>query len=556
MKIRFLLYAVVISSLMNSCKKAPEVNSNQTSPGDTTKTPTLPTLSTTYGTYTISCVTGGNFLEVSGDNTQGTKLKNGTTLDQAKASINTLNLTDRWQEWIISKQPNGYFLIMNLNSGKIIDVPSDVEVAGPGTVLDQYSFVGTNAQYWNIISVGNGAYEIVNIGSGLAITNHGSSLTAGTAITQEAYTNSGSQHWMLNTINADSYRDDTVVGFFQRTTGSDAFDGGSSVPLTNGTNNGQVFWTTNDTFYSQVNANGEFSCGLIFPYHNSGLIQPANHSWDPSQTLNVTSSDGVQIFHDTVTQNLFWPGAGIEVGNHIYVHNIEVIAGTLNTVNQYLCDITESTTTTIPAVNVLNIPGMSGQTAITYSIGMVKPGDGFVYVYGVGGFLGANVYVARFATASPTVWTFWDGTTWASSPTTAQAAVVANGPVNNNTVGFANGKYVLITMDFGFSCDETSRNMYASVSTSPTGPFINKKTVYSLPDYKLGHAPVFYNPTIHAEFNNGHNELLVDYCVNFYSKNDGTGAVCLTPCSNPDGSEDPNDYRPKGVRIPFSMIGL
>ena len=98
--------------------------------------------------------------------------------------------------------------------------------------------------------------------------------------------------------------------------------------------------------------------------------------------------------------------------------------------------------------------------------------------------------------------------------------------------------------------------MYASISNSPTGPFTTAKTVYVLPDYKQGHAPVYYNPTIHSEFDNGHNELLVDYCVNFYSKNDGTGAVCLAPCSNPDGTEDPNDYRPKGVRIPYSLIGL
>ena len=199
---------------------------------------------------------------------------------------------------------------------------------------------------------------------------------------------------------------------------------------------------------------------------------------------------------------------------------------------------------------------MSGQTAITYSIGMVKPGDGYVYAYGTGGFVGANVYVARFPESSPTSWTFWNGTTWAASPTTAQAAVVASGPINNNTIGYANGKYVMIAMDFGFSCDQTGRNMYAAVSTHPTGPFTTNKLVYILPDYKQGHAPVYYNPTIHAEFDNGHKELLVDYCVNFYSKNDGTGADCLTPCSNPDGSEDPNDYRPKGVRIPFSLIGL
>jgi hypothetical protein len=270
----------------------------------------------------------------------------------------------------------------------------------------------------------------------------------------------------------------------------------------------------------------------------------------------VISPDGVQIFTSPVQGDLMWPGAGTEVGNQIYMNNIEVPVGSLSADNQFLCDITESASTSIPEVTNLTVPGMSSQTNIIYSLGVVQPGDGYVYAYGTGGFIGADVFVARFATGTPTVWTFWDGSTWASAPSTASAAVVASGPCNNNTVGCVNGKYVLITMDFGFSCDQNSRNMYASTATSPTGPFTTAQTIYTLADYKQGHEPVFYNPTIHAEFNNGHNELLVDYCVNFYSKNDGTGNVCLAPCSNHDGTEDLNDYRPKGVRIPFSLIGL
>ena len=552
MKTRFLPYVcITLLLLILSCSKKGTSN-NQTPP---IKTPPADTasLTATYSTYTITAANGGNFVEVSGDNMQGTKLHDGTAIDLTAGSINSTGGVNRWVEWLISKQSNGYFTIMNLNSGKYIDVPNSTATAG--TTLDQYRGNSGDGQYWSITAAGTGTYKIINKANGLAITDHGASTSNGAVVTQEAYTGAKSQQWALNPIAADSYRDDAVVGFFQRTTGSDAFDGGSSVPLTYGANNGKVFWQTNDTFYSQV-VNNEFSCGLIFPYHNSGLIQPANHSWDPAQTNNLISPDGPQIFHDTNPANLLWPGAGIEIGGHIYVHNIEVIAGTLNTINQYLYDITESTGTSIPAVNQLVIPGMSGQTAITYSIGMVKPGDGYVYAYGTGGFVGANVYVARFPESSPTSWTFWNGTTWAASPTTAQAAVVASGPINNNTIGYANGKYVMIAMDFGFSCDQTGRNMYAAVSTHPTGPFTTNKLVYILPDYKQGHAPVYYNPTIHAEFDNGHKELLVDYCVNFYSKNDGTGADCLTPCSNPDGSEDPNDYRPKGVRIPFSLIGL
>jgi hypothetical protein len=548
------LASLAVLSLTIGCKKSqnsPTTGTNGTTPpADTTVAAGSPV--SDYGTFTIQSAASSKWIEVSGQVTQGTQLLDGATLQQDNLSV-TNSKTDRWQEWQFCKQSNGYYTIMNLNSGKYIDVPGSTTTSG--TTLDQYRGNNTDAQYWAVTLV-NGNYKITNKANGLAITDHGNSKSDDAPITQETYTGAKDQVWVLNALPVDSYRDDAVVGFFQRTSGSEAFDGGASTPLTWSTNAGKVFWQTNDVFYNQLLPNGEFTCGQIFNYHNSGLIQPASHSWDPTQTVNILSSDGVQIFHDPTQGALFWPGACTEVGQHIYVHNIEVPAGSLVADAQYLCDITESTTTTIPAVNNLTVPNMSNQTNITYSIGMVQPRDGYVYAYGQGGFLGASIFVARFPTSSPTDWTFWDGSTWAATPSTASAAVIATGPINNNTVGYINGKYVLITMDFGFSCDQTSRNMYAATATSPTGPFTTQKIVYSLADYKQGHTPVFYNPTIHAEFNDGHSELLVDYCVNFYSKNDGTGATCLAPCSNPDGTEDPNDYRPKGVRIPFSLIGL
>ena len=504
-------------------------------------------LANSYDTYTISTTEETGFIEVSGETVLGDKLKDGTMLKTAKPSVNELKSTNRWQKWLISKQTNGYFTIMNLNSGKYI-------TASAGKSITQARAHQTDAQYWRITKAQGNYYKITNKGNNLAISN---SLSNDSALTQSAYINSAAQHWKLNAIKADSYRDDAVVGFFQRNSGSSAFDEGSSIPLYYSLNKGKVLWVTGDTFYNQVDAKGEFGCNLYFPYHNSALLQPADHSWGPEKTKNLISSDGPQIFRPANPKNLFWPGAGIEVGNKIYVHNIEVIAGTLNTVNQYLGVITETSTYNIPPVEVVPVPGMTGQTAIVYTVGMVNnPKDGCIYAYGIGGYMAASVFVARFAPAAPTKWKFWDGKNWADKPSVAASAAVAKASTNNIAVGYVNGKFLLISMDFGFTCDVTTRNMYSSVSNSPTGPFINKKTIYTLPDYKQGHAPVYYNPTIHAEFKNGHNELLIAYCINFYNRNDAKNTTCLTPCSNPDGSEDPNDYRIKGIRVPFSLMGL
>jgi hypothetical protein len=485
---------------------------------------------------------------VAGEVKSGDKLKNGESLITSKYSVHKPGLVDKWNKWLIARQMNGYYTIMNLYSGKYIGLAKNEDKES--IKLCQYSKANTDAQFWNITNTQSKSYKIINKLNGLAITQIEDTLVV------QKYTNISAQQWQITIIKPDSYRDDAVVGFFQRVKGSDAFDEGGSIPLNYSCNKGKVVWLTGDTFYDQVDNKGEFACNLIFPYHNSALIQPADHSWDPAKTVNLISNDGPQIFHDNQPKNLLWPGAGIEIRNHIYVHNIEVVTGTLNTINQYLYDITETSTNQIPHVKQLDVPNMSGQTAIIYAIGMVKPGDGYVYAYGMGGPFDIYIYVARFPIDNPTKWTFWNGKHWAEKPIQNRAAILAKCPVNNNTVGYVNGKYVLITMDFGFTCDVPGRNIYASTSLSPTGPFTEKKLVYTLPDYKQGHAPDYYNPTIHPEFDNGHNELLVNYCINFYNKNNAANETCLTPCSNPDGSEDPNDYRIKGVRIPYSMIGI
>jgi hypothetical protein len=488
----------------------------------------------------ITCLGSGMVLEIG-----STSLINGGTANQTTylgAQPGHAN-----QKWKIIDQGNGFYKLMNLGSGKYLEAPAT------GTQAIQNQLNATDAQLWQCIEIGQYAYKVINKANGLALTDHGGSHVDSAPVTLEAYADNNSQYWSPTLIPDEAYRDDEVVRYFMRTSGSEAFDGGASIPLATG----QSLWVTGDVYYNQLLSNGELRCNQIFNYHNSMLVQPASHSWDPTLTVNSLSPQGVQLFRPANTKSLIWPSAGVNLGSHAYIHGLEVTTGTLTSVNQYMCDVTWSgsgvnANTVIP----LTIPGMSGQTAITYTLGMIKATDGYVYAYGSGGFLGASIFVARFPQSNIMTWTFWDGTTWAAAPTTASAAVVAQAPINNNAVSFINGKYVLISMDYGFTCDTKSHNMYSYTATSPTGPFTHKTLVYTIPDSKQGHIPVFYNPFIHPEFDNGQNELLVHYCVNFYAKNDGKGGSCLTNCSNTDGTEDPNDYRLKAVRIPYSQMGL
>ncbi|RYE16369.1 MAG: hypothetical protein EOP51_25925 [Sphingobacteriales bacterium] len=271
------------------------------------------------------------------------------------------------QKWKLRNVGNGYFTMMNLGSGKYLEARAINQQA-----VQNQKVVNDDKQLWKVEALTGGGYKIISKFNNLALSNPGP-LNSNSPVGLGNFVNPTYQGWTFTIIPNDCYRDDDVIRFFQRKTGSSAFDGGSSVPLSTG----HVLWLTNDTFYNQVNADGNFGCRTIFPYRNSSLLQPASKSWDPTLTVNIMSPFGVETFRTTNNTNLLWPGAAIQAGNKVYVHNIEVPRFNLNTTNQYLSEMSVGTTPTqIPLVKNLSIPGMTGQTAIIYSIGMVKPGDG------------------------------------------------------------------------------------------------------------------------------------------------------------------------------------
>jgi hypothetical protein len=203
MKTRLLRYSSVITLLfVAGCQKKEAAQA--TTP--VTSTPSSSSIGN-YDTFGLQNATGGNYAEVSGTLNLGAKLLNGTTLQQNTLSA-TAGKTNRWQEWQFCLQSNGYYTIMNLNSGKYLDVPDSTTTSG--TTLDQYSANGSSAQYWAVTAVGT-HFKITNKGNGLALTNHGASTSAGTPITQETYTGNYDQLWTLNPLAPDSYREDAVV---------------------------------------------------------------------------------------------------------------------------------------------------------------------------------------------------------------------------------------------------------------------------------------------------------------------------------------------------------
>ncbi len=523
---------------------------------------------TSYGTFYITNNSSGKCMEVNG---AGNLLYNGNVVQQY-TYFGSGTATNANQKWIVIQQGTGAitsttkFKIMNVASGKYVEVP--LASPNPGVGLWQDGTNTNNAQQWYFQSVGSGSYKIINVGNGLAITNPGASNANGTQLTQAVFVSGNTaQYWTLNSLPVEAYRDDAVVNFFHRPNVANttvAFDEGKSIPLTYGNNNGKVLWITEDAYdANQLQSNGQLYC-QFFKYHNSGLLQPASHSWDPTQTPNITTNHSENNPLEIIGcpgdhySTYRWPGVGVEIGNKVYIYTYESANGS-TPANQALFSITQNTSgLNWSGVTRLTPNGMTGNMDISWSTGMIKKTAGdTVYVYGNKAvfFNANNVFLARYAASNPSVWTYWNGSSWTSSPSSASAAALGIGGGNtsqaNVMVSYVNGKYVMMQMDLGYFCDPSNHNIYISTATSPKGPFTTPKLVFTIQDTYQGHVAKYYTPAIHPEFNNSHNELLVTYCLNY----NGDGGSCPTnTCIS--NNQDPNFYQVKGVRIPYSLVGL
>lgn len=512
---------------------------------------------TDYGTYSIANALNGRVMQVQGDNNFNEKYLDNAGINIGIAEVSTGENLKRYQEWAIiyyaTTNDTKYYQIRNLNSGLFLNAGT-----AAGQQLKQKWELKTtmDSQLWKITeSEQAGKYEIVNKANGLFLTMSGTG--SNVQVTQETKLNADKQRWEITNLPKDSYRDGDVTSFFNRTTGSVAFDQGNSIPLADG----RVLWVTQDAWYqSSLAPSGNLYGNQFISYTNSIIIQPTKTNWNPNapmMTADGRANGGVgNLIPKYPGKNWSWPSAGVQIGNDVYIHNREGEGLGTDNDHQSLFKLTPVTTNHWKTERTTPTGLTASEKLIGYSTGMVKANDGFVYVFGSRtdpNSFGYETFLhtARFPQNDTQNWTFWNGTTWAATASTAATAHVAKG-LGTNYVSYLNGKYIYLTMDQGFYCSIPSLNIYISTSSSPTGPFSPRKLVYSFTEFYKGSNARVYTPLVHAHADNGKNELLITYSMNFGAcVNTGDGAI-----KESDGNYDPYYYRVKGVRIPYEMIGL
>jgi len=531
-----------------------------------------------YGVYTLKSISGSLYIQVAGDTLYNEKYKDNALIVGHIAEKDFEANPQKYQRWHIiyvsTENDVKYYSIRSAMSGKFLDVPAGSMVAGVQLQQNAGLTIPGNDMLWSITEVSTGNYKITNKNSGLVLTNSNLSASDNTPITQEVYSGADNQLWLMNNQAPCTYRDDKVVKFFERnnkTFGSAAFDQGSSIALSNG----KTLWVTQDSWDgSQLQTNNLFSSSAYFSYGNSMFLQPTLTDWAPDHAPNITRNNSSQsrpkqICNIQSGQSFAWPSNGVEINGKVYLICGE--GSGLSQTKQTLYEIYPSSTGSLVwTSNRYEIPGLSTSVAVNYAFGMVKASDGYVYVFGGRG-LGfgsaIQIFVARFSQASPlTAWTFWDGMAWGNTQPATDAecnkAKVYEGPGASAAVGYVNGKYVLITLDIGF-WGTTSRFVRGTVADSPVSGFAVSKKIYAINEYVYGSQARYYTPNIHPQFANDNDELLFTYSLN-YSVDDKTdvtvnslGKKIVNGVSIVKGAYiDPYFYRVKGVRVPYSMLGI
>lgn len=510
-----------------------------------------------YDTYSISSVLNGRVIQIAGDYRFNEKYLDHAGVNVGQPDVAHGENLQRWQEWDIiyhsTENDIKYYRLRNLNSGMFLNA-----VTGDGEQLRQNNALKSamDPQLWRIEEIEQtGKYEISNKDNGLYVTMTSSGNTV--YVTQEPKENNDRQKWEITKLPKDSYRDDEVCNFFARTTGSVAFDQGNSIPLSDG----RVLWVTQDAWHhGSLAPNGNLYGNHFISYTNSIIIQPSISDWSPAapmMTADGRANGGVgNLIPKYPGKTWSWPGAGVEIDNVVYIHNVEGEGLGTDNDHQSLYKLTPISPTHWMTERTTPQGLTDSEKLMRFANGMVKASDGYVYVYGsrqVPDSFGFNTYlhVGRFPQSDPQNWTFWNGNDWVATASTASTAHVNTG-LGTNYVSYLNGKYIHLTMDQGFYCGIPSINMYISTANSPMGPFTERKLVHSFTEFYKGQNARVYTPLVHTASVNGRNELLVTYSMNFGACVDtGDGAI-----KESDGNYDPYYYRVKGVRIPYAMIGL
>ncbi|GAB3320113.1 hypothetical protein GCM10027299_13440 [Larkinella ripae] len=318
--------------------------------------------------------------------------------------------------------------------------------------------------------------------------------------------------------------------FFTRYAAWNGGDGVYSILLPDG----RIVWTFGDTFLGLVKPDRTRLPNQNVMVRNSVMVQ-TGETFDGFKTMNQganTTNAGQACFIHAKQQagnDWYWP-----LDATVYDRKLQVVLSHIQKTGSGSWDFKNasvdiaicSSTGAIEKIIANKYLGELG-----YGGALCEAADGYTYLYGIKhGTLTTDVVVARAPKGDLTaVWQYWNGSQWGSQPSPFSIYKDASDQFSV----FRNGsKYYLFTQEIIFG-----RRLFLSESSSPVGPWTNKRLLYTVPAEHSTGKVFTYNALVHPELSkNG--DLMISYCVN---------ATNFADNFNTPGSAD--RYRPYFIRV-------
>ncbi|UYQ94445.1 DUF5005 domain-containing protein [Chitinophaga horti] len=291
---------------------------------------------------------------------------------------------------------------------------------------------------------------------------------------------------------------------------------------------GRLFWSFQDSFFGQVSADRNRANNVML--RNAANVQ-LNKSLQSFVQLNPGSGNQSQTWikygNAPEDQDWYWPGAA-------QVHNgeLQVLLSHVRKTGSGTWDFVHVSTD----LAIYELPSLRLKELIkdkdllaNYSAGSMKGNDGYTYMYATeGGFLTSYLHVARVAGHDlKGQWEYYGANGWSATPQKRSVAEEVTQP----NVFYEGGKYYLVWQQQIFG-----RDIYIAESSSPVGPWTNKRTLYQIPEKYSGDI-ITYNAFVHHALSR-QGELVISYNINPTDFNTNF---------NKPGSAD--RYRPFFVRV-------
>jgi len=342
--------------------------------------------------------------------------------------------------------------------------------------------------------------------------------------------------------------DSVFTEYFRRNgNGWTAGDATISVPLSDH----RVIWLFGDSYIVPVDTNNN-TLPCLFQVRNCMMVQD---SVDRSHFLTHIDSNATGInrttfkLSESTVFQLLWPDHGFEYMDTVYIFLAHLDNSTWDLIDIYVAKLQ------MPGLEITGMVLLPDKAGYTFGrCVLTDTSAGYRYIYGNKvNWIVWEPFVARCPLDGLFgEWEYWTASGWSSNINALWK--ISEMPVSPSySVVMIDGRYYLITQENGYLTCGLGREIYSYESDYPTGPFTNKRLLYTEESMFNERYLLTYNAFSHPYFTED-NELLISYNVN--DRVDTLEPyVCPSQCVNIwTDRMDADTYRPKFVRVPLGLI--